>query len=568
MKKATENEEGQRDLLNNESRLQIELNSNLSKFIDNLIETSELVYFYSTTPLTFYDYFVNRMKQTTNKDLDSNHNSVIKWITSIDRYTSNKLLNILSEKKLQIRHSCDTLPINFIMTNNVLIWGKDIIDDRDIKLDDLVLSKEQSLCSHYTYIFEMMWMESITADERLKNIQKETALSTRIIFDSQESLRLIYKLFFSTKKEALIVVPSINGFFRMEMAGSLKAIDKLGFMGVDIKILTVSDNENLDEISRIKSKYFNIKFRDLQAYSQSLNRIMIFDRKRTIIWELKDDSQINYIDAFGMAFFIESSTTAESYAAIFYSFWRQSQMYKNLLSLNNQLQKREEMQSKFLDLVAHEIRTPLQSILGLTEIAKEKVNDIDQKELLYLVYHNAKKLHILTENILDMNKIDNKMLYLNKELFNINTLIKNIIKKNEYDIKKGKELDIHFDSSKEYFIFADKKRLEKVIYNLIDNSAKSILKKGIITITLSKKIVHKKNILVINVMDNGTFLESAVLSKLFTKFDSGSYYGAGLGLFICKSVVELHGGRIWARNNKNNKGTTFSFGIPIDDTIK
>lgn len=146
----------------------------------------------------------------------------------------------------------------------------------------------------------MMWMESITADERIKNIQKEAALSTRIIFDSQESLRLVYKLFFSTKKEALIVVPSINGFFRMEMAGSLKAIDKLDFMGVDIKILTVSDEENLDETSRIKSKYSNIKFRDLQAYSQSLNRIMIFDRKRTIIWELKDDAQINYIDAFGI----------------------------------------------------------------------------------------------------------------------------------------------------------------------------------------------------------------------------------------------------------------------------
>lgn len=129
-------------------------------------------------------------------------------------------------------------------------------------------------------------------------------------------------------------------------------------------------------------------------------------------------------------------------------------------------------------------------------------------------------------------------------------------------------MDIYFDSSKEYFIFADKKRLEKVIYNLIDNSAKSILKKGIITITLGKKIVHKKNIVVVNVMDNGTFLESTVLSKLFTKFDSGSYYGAGLGLFICKSVIELHGGRIWARNNKYNKGTTFSFGIPIDDAIQ
>lgn len=121
MKKVTEDKKVQRDLLNNESRLQIELNSNLSEFIDNLIETSELVYFYSTTPLIFYDYFVNRMKQTTNKDLDSDHKSVIKWITSIDRYTSNKLLNILSEKKLQIRHTCDTLPINFIMTNNVLI---------------------------------------------------------------------------------------------------------------------------------------------------------------------------------------------------------------------------------------------------------------------------------------------------------------------------------------------------------------------------------------------------------------------------------------------------------------
>jgi two-component system, OmpR family, sensor histidine kinase VicK len=105
--------------------------------------------------------------------------------------------------------------------------------------------------------------------------------------------------------------------------------------------------------------------------------------------------------------------------------------------------------------------------------------------------------------------------------------------------------------------------------NLFENSVKNILDKGIISIMLEKKEIYiggkKTNMIIVHIKDNGNGIDNEIMSKLFTKFASKSFQGTGLGLFISKNIVEMHGGKIWGANNKDNKGATFSFSLPLKD---
>ncbi len=111
-------------------------------------------------------------------------------------------------------------------------------------------------------------------------------------------------------------------------------------------------------------------------------------------------------------------------------------------------------------------------------------------------------------------------------------------------------------------VFADKFRITQVIQNLVDNSIRFARSKGKIVLALSEKTIHSKEITVLSVTDNGEALRPEILSRLYTKFSSDSYYGVGIGLYLCRKIIEAHKGRIWAINNKNQSGCTFSFGIP------
>jgi len=218
-----------------------------------------------------------------------------------------------------------------------------------------------------------------------------------------------------------------------------------------------------------------------------------------------------------------------------------------------------------MDLVAHELRTPLQSILGLTELLNKEIKNKDQKSMLGITITNARKLQRLSENILDATRLEGNTMFLNKESFNLNELVKSIVIDIDKVMEYNKSIIFEYkDFEKDYMVFADRFRIGQVILNLIDNSIRFIAKKGTIIISLSEKVIHSKDIVVLSITDDGESLNPEILSKLFNKFASDSYYGAGLGLYLCKRILEAHGGRIWAKNNKDKEGCTFSFGIPKD----
>jgi signal transduction histidine kinase len=234
------------------------------------------------------------------------------------------------------------------------------------------------------------------------------------------------------------------------------------------------------------------------------------------------------------------------------------------------------MQKEFINVAAHELRTPIQPILGLTEFVYSKITDAYQRELLDAVIRNAKRLQQLTEDILDITRIESKSLKLNKELFNLDDVISTVVEEYKNQIEKeGNDIELVYATSEDNIVVlidADRARITQVIFNLLSNAIK-FTKKGTITIKSEKEDHHhhqhqKEDIqqeVIVSVKDTGEGIDHEILPRLFSKFATKSYHGTGLGLFISKSIVQAHSGRIWAENNTDGKGATFYFSLPLSN---
>jgi signal transduction histidine kinase len=229
----------------------------------------------------------------------------------------------------------------------------------------------------------------------------------------------------------------------------------------------------------------------------------------------------------------------------------------------------EKMKIEFINIAAHELRTPIQPILGLSDIIYSKVKDEELHELLEIIMRNAKRLKRLTDNVLDVTKIEGRSLMLNKEKFNMNILISEVLK--DYVNKQENQLIVKmvydFKRKEDIIVEADRDRISQVIHNLLDNAVKfTIHNKQTIFVIVDKKKEdeEEKKVVIVSVKDTGEGIPKKILPKLFSKFSvSNSTTGTGLGLYICKNIVEAHDGRIWAENNSDENGATFSFTLPI-----
>ena len=228
------------------------------------------------------------------------------------------------------------------------------------------------------------------------------------------------------------------------------------------------------------------------------------------------------------------------------------------------------MQIEFINIASHELRTPMQPIIGLTQIIRSKIKDTEQIELLDTVIRNAKRLKQLTDDIFDVTRIESHSLNLNKEQFDLNEHIKTVINdiKNQINIRYNNNavkllFEIEGKEANGVFIKADKVRIYEVILNLPNNAIK-FTNEGTIYITTEEKKTDKGGEVIVKVKDTGIGMPSNILPNLFSKFATGSpLKEVWLGLFISKSIVEAHGGKIWAKNNADGKGTTFAFTLPI-----
>ncbi|NAL77514.1 sensor histidine kinase [Nitrososphaera sp. AFS] len=262
----------------------------------------------------------------------------------------------------------------------------------------------------------------------------------------------------------------------------------------------------------------------------------------------------------------------------------QSELTQKLEETNQKLNNNDKLKNDFISIAAHELRAPLQPILGMAEVLRrrrtgeEKINTSGKEDIEYLdiIIRNAKRLLRLEQNILDMTKIESKSLKLDKERFDMIEKITNVINDFSNDLSKEKiELVFtskHKSQSEPILVSADKVRIFEVISNLLSNAIK-------FTANSDKKNAEKRDgEAVVNIKDTGPGIKSEVLPKLFSKFVTNSPGGTGVGLFISKNIIEAHGGKIWAENypkdsnsnsnsnsneSGNEKGAIFSFSLPL-----
>ena len=233
-----------------------------------------------------------------------------------------------------------------------------------------------------------------------------------------------------------------------------------------------------------------------------------------------------------------------SYVSIFEGLWKQAELV-------DQLEAHDKMQREFINIASHEMKTPTQAILGTTGLLKYYPQRKD--ELIGIIQRNAKRLQTLIGNILDVTRIESQTLILNKEQFDIRDLVSSVIEDYK-DRTKGSNIKLsikNINNNNPIFVEADGDRIIQVLSNLLSNSIK-FTNQGEISINLFEKIQDEgdgKTEVLVSVTDTGSGINSEIFGRLFSKFASKSYQGTGLGLFICKSIIQAHGGRIWAENN-------------------
>ena len=236
-----------------------------------------------------------------------------------------------------------------------------------------------------------------------------------------------------------------------------------------------------------------------------------------------------------------------------------------LMRANESLKIKDEAQNQFINVAAHELRTPIQPILNAIYLMQSSdLSSSKKNQYIDIIKRNTEKLGRLAEDILDVTRIESDTLRLMMERLNLCDLIQNIVEEYKRNIQFiYKELVVNYESpSKTIYVKGDRLRLNQVLLNLLDNSGK-FTKKGSITVTTT--VISNK--VQVTVKDTGVGIHPEIFPKLFSKFVTRSDRGTGLGLFISKSIIEAHGGKIWAENysQKQGGGAVFNFTLPLLD---
>jgi two-component system, OmpR family, sensor histidine kinase VicK len=527
-----------------------------------------------------HKYFFDIKKKLLDKQKKGVHKG-LRYVTNIDNQNLNISKTYL-DYGIQIKHVKNLPPMSFGISDKEIAVTIEKMEGGRI-VQSLLISDDPHYLKHFSSIFEELWRNGTYAVDRIRELEQGIEPARiEIIETPRKAVELARNLVKAAKYEVLRIYPSLNAFRRQMRIGAMHLFREVVQNGVKVRLLIPADRQQIMQVvSEVELPSPQIGIRSIDKSLQTQIGIIVTDRKDSLIIELRDDTKENYYEAAGLAAYSNSKPIALSYASIFDSLWKQGELYE-------QLEAYSIAQKEFINIAAHELRTPIQPILSLSQVLISQKGNIEQyEEQLHVINRNAKRLRILVEDILDVSRIESHTLNLKKERVNLSQLICNIMAEFEDLIRKDQnknakiklsaalaseiipfnkkeEAKGHMGNNQHVFIDADKERLAQVIFNLLNNAIK-FTQEGGITISVEEKEESDKKIVIVSIKDTGRGIDAEMLHRLFTKFASNSERGGtGLGLFISKSIIEAHGGKIWAENNSDGKGATFSFSLPIN----
>ena len=562
--------------------------SKIAKQILHIAETSSglsIVSVIGGLQLT-YDNFFGPYKNILDK-YKTGEVKGIRWVINIEKENV-ELVKIFLGLGMQIKHIKNLPPINFSVGDKEVNATIEKMEG-GMMVRSLITSNEPIYISHFYSVFEQLWNKGIDAQDRIRSVEEGRADETNIevISNPKRGIEHALKILKSAKKEILIVCSTSNAFRRQLQMGGLQLLKEITEKdNAKVRILVPADTEARSTIKEIRISYPRIEIRSLEEALQTCITIIMVDRKECVIVESKDDTRRTSYDAAGISTYSNSKTIVSSYVSIFESLWNQTEMYEQLKKSNKQMASlfkqvaaanermkiNSNMQKEFINVAAHELRAPIQPILGLAEVLRDKKQQHDNRiqeqmeskeDLLNVIIRNAKRLRLLTENILDITKIENNSMELNKEEFILSRIVLETFTDFANQLSNEQKESVKLISALDKGdvpVIADMHRINQVISNLLNNAIK-FTQQGHITISTEKEKFGKE--VIVKVKDSGSGIDPGIMSRLFTKFATKSHVGTGLGLFISKSIVEAHGGRMWAENNLVGKGATFCFSVTI-----
>ena len=544
----------------------IENSDEIIRKISNLTASSnELSTCLSSGGLHYsHKYFFDIKKKLLDKQKKGEHKG-IRYITNIDN-DNVELAKLYLDSGIQVKHVKNLPPMSFGVSDKEMAVTIEKMEGGRV-INSLLSSNEPLYVKHFASIFEELWRNGIDAKSRIRDI--EDGIETEgieIIQNPTESLKIAYDIVKSARHEVLRIYPSVNALRRQIRAGAFRIFKEVLEDGVKVRILIPADEQQIAELeNEITLVLPQLEIRSIDKSLQTSIGIIVVDRKKSLIIESRDDTKDNYYDAVGLAAYSNSRPIALSYASVFETLWKQAELYKRINFYYEQLKIHNKMQEEFINIAAHELRTPIQPILSLSELLLSKKGNIEQyEELLESINRNGKRLQRLAENILDVTKIESQSLQLKKEKFILNDLILSIFANYKSHMKEISNVKLAMAQKEDIVLVeGDKERLTQVFDNILGNAIK-FTKEGTITVSIQRMKENDKEFAVVSAKDTGSGIDSEILPRLFTKFATKSDTGTGLGLYISKRIIETHGGKIWAENNLQETGATFSFSLSLD----
>ena len=419
-----------------------------------------------------------------------------------------------------------------------------------------IYSNVKAFLEQQRYFFENLWSKAVPAEHRIREIEQGIEPQRiEVIYDPGQALELYQSLIISAEKEIKLMFPTCNAVIRQDNAGILYLLQEAA-KKCQIKLLMPND-----ELVRnfIPPSNNAIVTRFIEQQEGGKATILVVDNKASLMMELKDDSKKTFHEAVGLSTYSNSKAGVLSYVSMFESLWRQTQ-------LNEELKNNEKMQKEFINIAAHELRTPVQPILGMAELLElsfergQSKTEITRDEI-DIILRNAKRLERLSSDVLETARIESQSLRLNKQLFSLHEVISTSIRDAKNQIG-DQDISIRYDP-KDIVVYADKGRISEVVSNILNNAIK-FTHNGSITVSVEVQSNDSGSEAIVLIRDEGTGIDREIVSRLFSKFVTKSDKGTGLGLYISKSIIEAHGGKIWARNNEDERGATFGFSLPLN----
>lgn len=399
----------------------------------------------------------------------------------------------------------------------------------------------------------------------------ESQASIQIISTPDRIRQQYLNLIRTSKSEVLLVFPTINAIHREHAIGIVDELKRAVKRGIRIRILSAEDEFIKEKLDALRAS--GIVIRSIETPTETKFKMLIIDKTISFIVETKDDSKANFAEAVGLAVLSTSKATVLPFVTIFESFWRETDLYEKA-------RESDRVKDEFVNIAAHELRNPIMPILSGADLIQAslfnlqgKISAEEMSQIAFnvqLVVRNASKLLRLSEDILQVSRIESGTFRLNVELIPLDSLIRTTIS----DVEKrysGEKANINIryepnlvmpDGTKDaekFRVYCDGEKVTQTIYNLLDNAMKFTMQGEIVV-----SVTSYPSEVVIQVQDPGAGIDADIKPRLFEKFASRSSGGTGLGLFLSKKIVEAHGGRIWCKDNEQHRGADCGFTIPTD----